>query len=96
MKMYMTYDSKVGIFSLPMFFKLPGEALRFWERVSNDPNTSPGSYPSDYTFFEVGSFNESTGQIKMLESKISIGTAIEFLKKSSPLPFPDFKQKELT
>lgn len=74
------YDSKVKVFSQPMTVQNRGAALRSWEEASNDKNINIGKYPEDHTLFEIGTWNDETGVIKMHDAKINLGTAIEFLK----------------
>lgn len=80
---FSVYDSKVDTFQNPFTAQHKGYALRDFERVANDKSTAIGSYPSDYTLFEIGTFNTQTGEIKQHDAKISLGTAIEFIKETN-------------
>lgn len=77
---FTVYDSKVESYQPPFTAQHKGYALRDFERASNDSSTSIGQYPSDYTLFEIGTFNTQTGKITQHEAKISLGTALEFVK----------------
>lgn len=79
-KIFTTYDSKAEAYLQPFFMGTRGEAIRGWQTVCNDPKTQFNKYPSDFTLFEIGEYEETTGQIFPYEAKVSLGTAIEFLK----------------
>lgn len=77
LKMYVIYDSKTEAFLLPHFFRSRGEAIRAFTAACNDSHSQLCTSPSDFTFFEVGSFDDSNGCVSMYDSKISLGTALE-------------------
>lgn len=78
MKIYTVYDSKAEFYMFPFPHRNKGEALRAFADAVNDPKTTIGKYPSDYTLFEIGDYNEITGDVSMYVAKVSLGTAIEF------------------
>lgn len=77
-KIYAVYDSKSESFGNPFFQIARGEALRSFTTASNDPNTSMYIYPADYTLFELGDINLTTGQIIPHHTPVSLGLAQEF------------------
>lgn len=79
-KMYVVYDSKIEAFLTPHFLRSRGEAIRSFTTAANDPQTHLNKYPADFTYFEIGEYDDQTGSITMYESKISLGTAIEFIQ----------------
>jgi len=79
-KMYTVYDSKAEAFLVPFFMRTKGEALRAWQQAVNDEQTQFSKYPSDFTLFEIGEYDDSTGTVVMHEAKISLGSALEFKK----------------
>jgi hypothetical protein len=77
---FSVYDSKVGSY-LPTFpARSRGEALRMFETAANDKDHQFHKYASDYTLFELGSFDDLTGSLSSLEAKVSLGTALEYIK----------------
>lgn len=83
-KVFMIYDCKAesyGVFPV-LFFLNAGEALREWTVAANDDKSKICMFPADFTLFEVGEFDHKTGVIKMHESKISLGTALEYKKQA--------------
>lgn len=83
LKMFSVYDAKISMYMQPFFMVATGMALRGWETSVNDPQTNFHKYPSDFTLFEIGSFDESTGQVEMLKSWINLGSALEFKHKDA-------------
>ena len=81
------YDSKGGAYTNPFYQRSTAEALRTLERLVNDPQSGGDIYvyPSDFTLFEIGEWDQFTGVITMYESKKSLGLAIEF-RKEEPAP----------
>lgn len=80
LKVFSVYDSKVGLFMQPFFFSSNGQALRAWETTVNDPQTMFKRYPNDFTLYELGSFDETSGKFKELDSKVNLGSALDFVK----------------
>lgn len=79
-KIYSIYDSKVEAYLPPVFMKSKGEFLRAFAEAANDSKSNIGRYPSDYTAFELGSFDDSNCSFELYEAKVSLGTALEFVK----------------
>lgn len=83
-KLFSVYDSKTEAYGVPFAMITKGEALRGFADVANDPQTQICKYPGDFTLFELGEFNELNGMFNIYETKINLGTAIEF-KKENPV-----------
>lgn len=84
LKMFGIYDSKVSAFESPFFVDATGRAVRFWESLVNDPKTDYNKFPSDFILYELGTFDNSTGVIEMLPTKIHLGVGKDFLGRISP------------
>lgn len=80
-KMFTVYDSKAEAFLPPFFMRSRGEAIRAWESEVNNEQSNFCRFPSDFTLFEIGMFDDSNGSVTMYESKVSLGVAVEFKKK---------------
>lgn len=81
---YNIYDSKSKSWFTPVFVLREGQMLRSWMDVANDESSTIGKHPEDYCLFKIGTFDDDTGDIKMLEVKESIGLALHF-KRESPI-----------
>lgn len=77
MKMFVVYDCKTEAYLLPHFFRTRGEAMRAYLTACNDSSSNFCSSPSDYTFFEIGEYCDSSGVVSMHSSKVNLGTALE-------------------
>lgn len=90
LKISVAYDSKVEAFGQPQFTRSTGEAFRIWETVSNDGQSMMAKHPADYTLFEIGEYDDKTGQVEMYATHKNLGTALEAKKPddiNQPLPF---------
>jgi len=81
LKMFCVYDSKVGAYLPPMFFRSNGEALRAFASAANDVKHDFYRYASDYTLFEIGAFHDDSAVVNSLSTPKSLGLAIEYLSK---------------
>nr|QJB19801.1 MAG: nonstructural protein [Microvirus sp.] len=80
-KVYSVYDSKVEAYLPPLFMKSKGEFLRAFAETANDPKSGIGKYPSDYTAFELGTWDDATSKFSLHPTPISLGVAIEFVEQ---------------
>lgn len=77
-KVFAVYDSKIESYLPPFFTQSKGAALRAFTEAVNDPSHNFHKYASDFTLFELGSFDDQICQFDLLAAKVSIGTALEF------------------
>ena len=85
MKIFSVFDSKVESYMTPFFMRHNGEAIRAFTQMVTDtsnPNNMAAKYPADFTLFELGSFDDSTGKISTLPTPKSLGVGSEFVSKS--------------
>lgn len=57
------YDTKAEAWSTPLFFNSNAEAIRTFSDVVNNAETQYGRHPEDYILFNIGTFDEQTGEI---------------------------------
>lgn len=81
-KIFSVYDSKVGSYRYPFFMQSTGQALRAFIDLSNDGKSEVFKYPSDFTLFEHGHFDDETGELVKLPAPLSHGVAITFKNSS--------------
>jgi hypothetical protein len=60
-KAYSFLDQKLGIFSMPFFCHMEGQAIRIASELATDVNTTVGRHPEDFSLYLVGEFNDNTG-----------------------------------
>lgn len=78
-KFYSIYDAKAGFYNKPFLARTKGEALRMFQQAANDTQTQIGLYPEDFILYEIGTFNDLTGDIAH-ETHISLGKAIDYVR----------------
>ena len=85
LKMYSLYDSKAESYIAPFYAKAKGDALRQISSIVNDPNTKHdfGKYPEDFTLFEIGVYDDSTGIVTPHKAHESMGCLVEFKRSDS-------------
>lgn len=77
---YSVFDSKVKFFHFPMFMRNRGEAMRSWEQEANNEKSQVCAHPHDFALFELGEFDDQTGQITFHSVPESLGLAVQFKK----------------
>lgn len=84
LKVFAVRDSKAEAYMNPFFMRSRGEALRAFVSGVNDPQTQLCKFPADFTLFEIGEFDEESGDLVMLPTgKVSLGLALEFKQAPS-------------
>lgn len=80
---FSVYDSKVGAWMEPFFADYRGRAIRSWETACMDEKHDFNRYSSDYSLFEIGTYDQETGQMESLKTFIPYGTALETKARQS-------------
>lgn len=81
-KIFTVYDSKAGYYFAPLFYITSGEAIRAFGDVVNDTDHIIGRNPTDFSLFDLGSFDEFTGVFSLNPAPVCIGSGVEFLKSN--------------
>lgn len=79
-KIYSIHDSKVGAYNQPWFARAPGEAIRNFSDLCNDPQSMIFRHCADYTLFELGEFDDNAASIKMLAAPHALGNGLNYKK----------------
>lgn len=61
-------DDAVQAFGQPMFMVALGQATRGFADEVNNESGPMGKHPSDYSLYELGSYDDETGKFENLES----------------------------
>ena len=80
-------DSAVGSFMRPFFVAAAGSAVRaFGDEVARSDGPAEGrpmnAHPEDYELFELGSFDDESGSVVMLDFSRSLARGKDFVKES--------------
>jgi len=69
-------------FNRPMFAPTIGAALRaFSDEVQRGGDSQMSAHPTDYELFQLGFWEDETGRFEQAPQPLSIGRAIDFVKK---------------
>jgi len=80
LSVFSIYDSGISTWMPPLFVRNKGEILRWFMEAVNDPQNKLSKYPSDYTLFEIGTWDDDKCKFSLLSTPVSVGIAIEYLK----------------
>lgn len=84
---FSVYDSKAAAFIPPFYTPTKGMAVRSFKDAANDPTHAFFRNGEDYTLFQLGWFDDHTGMCEWFETKMPLGTALEFRAADVELPF---------
>jgi len=59
-------DKKIGMFDSPFVVRHNGEAMREFDTVRQDKNTKFGKNPEDFDLYQIGTYDETTGELVTL------------------------------
>lgn len=62
-KIFTIYDEKAKAYYPPFYLHQTGMAVRIFSDMVNDPQNKINKHPSDYTLFDIGTFNDNTALI---------------------------------
>lgn len=74
--MFSVHDSKTELFIQPFYALTPAAGVRMFAQASNDAETQFNKHAADFTLFELGVFDQSTGTVELHPSPVSHGLAI--------------------
>lgn len=77
-KMLCVFDSKAEAYLNPIFCSTNAVGIRSFAAAAVDPQSDFCRHPADYTLFELGTWCPQTGVFVILETKVSLGSALEF------------------
>lgn len=79
LRVYSVFDSKVGAYLPPIYFRSKGEAIRSFSSAVAKEDHEFCRYAEDYTLFELGEWDDSDAKFKLHLTPIPVGKAIEFV-----------------
>lgn len=63
LKAFSLFDSKADVFMPPFFCGTVGQATRSVIEAAADQRSTLGKYPQDFALFELGEFEDATGEL---------------------------------
>jgi len=74
------FDAAAEAYLPPMFFDTKGMAIRSFADAVNQEDSGFSRHAADYTLFQIGSFDQSTGELKAITPD-SMGNALQYVVK---------------
>lgn len=78
-KAFTVFDEKASVFMLPFFETTIGQATRAFSDAVNTDDHPFNRHPGDYTLFEIGTYDDNSGNFTNLDTPRSLGLALQFL-----------------
>lgn len=82
---FSVHDQKAEAFIQPFYAPNVAMAIRMFSTAANDPSTQFAQNPGDYTLFEIGRFDQDTGEILSAGTPINHGLAIQHQQTLHPI-----------
>lgn len=75
LKSYSVYCAAAKAFMTPFFVAHEEQAIRAMECEVMNPKSNISLYPEDYALYEIGTFNDATGELSELSTIKKVATA---------------------
>lgn len=82
------YDEQAGLYAQPFYSVSRGTALRSFQTLVEDPQSSLHKHPKDFHLYELGSYEDNDGKHVNLEHVSRIASAIEYVRAQAPRVVP--------
>lgn len=82
-KIFSIFDKKALSYFDPFFQHNRGLALRGFGELVNDPKTALNKYPADFSLWELGEFDETSGVILAHPKPVFVDEAANCLKQGA-------------
>lgn len=76
LKIFSIFDGKAQAYIQPFFLPTVGMAVRTFTDCVTDPGHAFGKHPEDYTLFEIGEFDDHSGEIEPHTVHRSLGNGL--------------------
>lgn len=76
--MYSIRDEKAQAFNVPFFFTTQGQALRAFQDLAQDANTTIGKHPEDYRLYHHGDFDLDAGTFNARATPFYLAAGSDF------------------
>lgn len=83
-KVFTVYDSKLEIYNAPFLAINKGHALRLIEGLVRRPDHDFNRHAMDFTLFEIGEYDDTTGTYTMEPARVPIAGLWELRETESP------------
>lgn len=84
LSVFALYDQKAKAFLQPFFLPNEEVAKRAMTQHLQNPDTEISKFPSDYTLFQLGDYDDNTGEIK--PEKTPVCSLVELIPPKPQVP----------
>ena len=81
LKVFSIYDAKAGAFNQPFFMHTFGQAERAFRDEVDSPTSLISKHPEDFTLFDLGVFDDSTGLITPHTAPVSVLAGLDCVSR---------------
>lgn len=78
LKVFTIFDGKANAYLRPFSLPSSAHAIREVSEVMQQPTGPFSDYPEDFTLFEVGEFDDETGEVQPLLKHEPLGNLLRF------------------
>jgi len=77
MRIFSIFDNKTVCYSKPFYCLTQAEAIRTFGDAVNTTDSPFNAHPSDYSLFEIGTFEDSSGMLDKCDP-LHLGSALNY------------------
>lgn len=81
-RLFSVYDGKIKSFMRPFTDQHLGNALRSFEEACKEPTSPFHKYSSDFVLYEIGTFDDESGQISAHSPLQHVAAAVDFARST--------------
>lgn len=81
LKAFAIWDQKAECYLQPSFHPTKGLAVRELQNILANGNNPIAKYPSDFTLFEIGEYDNDDAKLYPHPAPVSVGPALEFVEQ---------------
>ena len=82
LKMYSVFDIKSKLYHPPAFCHNPGHATRMFTQQFSKPGSVMHDFPHDFQIFEIGEYDDSSGDIRGEKNPTLICSVADLIQPS--------------
>lgn len=79
LQVYAVFDKGTETYGQPIFCRARGEAVRSFGEAVNDPKSTIGKYPVDFSLWHIGEYDDAKGQLAAAHTPTVIVNAREMV-----------------
>ena len=81
-QVFSIFDIAANSYARPFFLPANGIAIRVFTDLAVNAETDVGKHPKDYTLYNIGEFDDQTGELTNKEPKLPLLSGLEAVASS--------------